>query len=434
MFNNIVSGTLAGLAAKGTLALGSLLIIPLMLKQLGSTNYGIWITISSTVGLMSFMDLGIGSNLMNYIAKAGNDEKSITKYINLAYRIQFIFIGIICLTFTAFFNYINWNEILNLQTSSTAIFQAIFFTFFFFFFSLVSNTIYSIERGLQRSDIANIWQLISSISYLSCLYLVLLFSPNITSVAIITFGIPVFIAIINSIWFLNKKSLIHFKTTNFNLSEARDFISNSAGFLYLQIAGLIAFQTDALIIAHILNFEEVSKYYITTRIFYIPTIILNVYLQTLWPAYAEASAKSNWLWIKNTFYKNIIWSLLLVSIFVLAIYLLQKPIFTSWLHHKIDIPKGLIIACAAWALINNCIDIHLATLLNGLNILKIQAISAGLMITANIGLSIFLAHKIGVAGVVWGTAISTLLFSSFPLFIYTKKLLKRNANLVLQKN
>lgn len=431
MLNNIVKGTLTGLLAKGTLAIGSLLIIPLMLKQLGNSDYGLWITISSTVSLMSFMDLGIGSNLMNYIARAGKDTKAIRKYINLAYILQVIFIGVICSVFASLFNYINWYAILNIKSNTPDILGPIFFTFLFFFFSLITNTIYSIQRGLQSSYIANIWQLISSISYLLSLWAVLIFNPTILAVALTTFGVPVLIALLNAFWFLSTKKLFYLKLNNFTLPEARRFVWNSAGFLYLQIAALIAFQTDALILAHILNFEEVSKYYITARIFYIPTIILNVYLQTLWPAYAEAAAKNNWLWIKNTFYKTMLGSFILVMLFILGVYFLKKPLFTTWLQNRIDIPESLIVACGVWAIINNCLDIHLATLLNGLNILRIQAISAGLMIVANVGLSIFLTLKLGVAGVVWGTAISTLLFSSFPLLIYTKKLLNNKLNLIL---
>jgi len=431
MLSNILKGTITGLLAKGIFLIGSLLIMPLMLKQLGSTNYGVWITISSTVSLMSFMDLGIGSNLMNYIARAGNDRKEIIKFINMAYVVQFIFIGLICILFTSLFNYINWNKILNIKTNNSDILQPIFFTFLFFFFSLVTNTIYSIERGLQRSDIANTWQLISSICYLLSLWLILILNPTLLSVALVTFGVPVFIALINSIWYLGNKKLLHLKYRELNLSETQSFILNSTGFLYLQIAALIAFQTDALILAHILSFEEVSKYYITARIFYIPTLVLNVYLQTLWPAYAEASSKNDWLWIKNTFYKTMLGSLILVLVFVAMVYFLNKPLLSLWLHNRIDIPESLIIACGVWAIINNGLDIHLATLLNGLNIIKIQAISAGLMIIANVILSIFLTHKIGVAGVVWGTALSTLLFSSIPLLIYSRKLLKGKLHLVL---
>ncbi len=423
MYKNIFRGTAIGLITKFITIIGSFLIVPLMLNKLGATTYGIWMTISASIGWIGIMDLGISNNLMNYIAGANNDEPVIKKYISLAYCVQFIFVGFLIISFITTFKFLNWEILLNLRNTNDDILAAIIISFLFFVFSLTSNTIYSIQRGLQRSDIANVWQLISTITYLISLWVVLILSPKLLWISLATFGIPVLIAAINAIWFLRKKKFFSLNLKGSSAKDMLSFITGSASFLFIQLAALLAFQTDAIIIAHCLYFEEVSIYVIVAKVFSIPGAILGVYLQILWPAYSNALSQKNWVWIKNKFYSSIIISTILVLIFIVILFLFKDMFFKLWLNNVIQIPFSLILAFSVWIIVQNCLDCNLAIILNGLHLLKVQLISALLMVLMNLGLSIYLVKNIGIAGVVWGTIISTLVCSTIPLFIYVRALL-----------
>lgn len=102
MFNKIFKGTAIGLINKMIAAMASFIILPFMLSRLGTDTYGIWVTIVSTIGVMGFLDLGIGLTIINFIA--GNENKQeISKYIKTAYIIQFYFIGAIVILFLGLF-------------------------------------------------------------------------------------------------------------------------------------------------------------------------------------------------------------------------------------------------------------------------------------------------------------------------------------------
>ncbi len=57
-------------------ALINLITVPLTLHYLGSERYGLWMSISSILSLMSFADLGLGNGLLNAISEANgkNDQ------------------------------------------------------------------------------------------------------------------------------------------------------------------------------------------------------------------------------------------------------------------------------------------------------------------------------------------------------------------------
>jgi Na+-driven multidrug efflux pump len=61
--------------------------------------------------------------------------------------------------------------------------------------------------------------------------------------------------------------------------------------------------------------------------------------------------------------------------------------------------------------------------LNGINRLRFSAIIAAVMAVVNISVSVLLTHKIGPAGVAYGTALSYLLCVIAPYAIYIPSLL-----------
>ena len=63
----------------------------------------------------------------------------------------------------------------------------------------------------------------------------------------------------------------------------------------------------------------------------------------------------------------------------------------------------------------------IAALLNGLHVVKFQAINALLMATANILISIYLVSKIGVAGAILGTITAYTIFTLLPCWYYIRR-------------
>lgn len=208
---------------------------------------------------------------MGYLSKNQDDPATIKRYIHVAYSIQLrivlLLLLLLLLLFSICFSFIPWRTIFDLAKLDNETSQAIYCSFLFFIIGLLSNTIYSIQRGMQQSRLASVWQLIATISSFSGSILVLRFQPTIAWVVFTSTGIPVIIGLVNAFWYLKKGGIFNNWQRTTPAGEPRIFLGTSGLLLYLQIAATIAFQTDALIIAHSSNYNEVLKFAVIARFF-----------------------------------------------------------------------------------------------------------------------------------------------------------------------
>jgi O-antigen/teichoic acid export membrane protein len=429
MIKTIFKSTLIGFLTKGVGFLGSLIIIPLMLRRLGATHYGIWVTITSTISMLGFMDFGIGNRLMGFIANHNHDKKLVKGHVILSYLLQFIIIIIASVILVVLFHFTNWESWFHIVNPGKDILSYITVVFIFFMLGFITNTIYAIQRGMQRSDIANTWQLISSICSIIFLFFVLRNNYPLYLIAFGTFGIPVFVALINTIWFLRKHQLFEVTFDDLKIKDAFHLFKGGIVMLYLQIAAVLAFQTDTLILAHYLTFEDVSKFNIIARVFAIPAIATQIYFQSLWPAYSDALIKNNWNWIRNTFIYSCLITSIVIFAFCLLAYCNNDFIFQTWLKTNWKISLDVFLAFSIWTLISN-IDNNIAIVLNGLQLFRIQIVLSVFMVTSNIVLSVVWVMMYGMEGVIWGSAISTFVFSAVPFLIYLRKLFRSKVSLI----
>src|SRR5690606_35773724 len=86
---------------KGAAIFCSFLLVPVCLEYLDVKSYGIWLTITSVVSWISFLDGGLGNGLKNKLSEAlaNNDRLTASKLISSAY----LGIVFIALTLLAFF-------------------------------------------------------------------------------------------------------------------------------------------------------------------------------------------------------------------------------------------------------------------------------------------------------------------------------------------
>src|ERR1035438_2273421 len=77
-YRRVALTTLTSVGARGIGTLMALVSVPLTLGYLGKERYGLWMTISSIVAMLSFADFGMGNGLLNAVAVANgkNDPRT----------------------------------------------------------------------------------------------------------------------------------------------------------------------------------------------------------------------------------------------------------------------------------------------------------------------------------------------------------------------
>lgn len=381
----------------------SLIIVPLTINYINPSRYGIWLTFTSIVGWFSFFDIGFGNGLRNKFAESiakGEVEKA-KIYVSTTYAILSIIAAFILILFFCINPYLNWPKILNTSSDMAdelRVLASIIFSSFCIQFVL--RLITTIITANQEPAKASIFNLIGSISSL----IIILILINTTSGNLVYLGIafsipPVIVYIASSTWYYNKgykKYAPSIKYVRFGFASS--LMSLGLKFFIIQIAFVILYQTDNMIIAQLFGPAQVTPYNIAYKYFGIIPMILGIFLVPFWSAFTEAWGKADIVWIRNAMKKlKTLW--VLFSIVTLIMLLSANFIYKIWVGKELEIPVSISITVALYIIINAWNSIH-SIFLNGVGKIKLQLYVSIFDMIINIPLAVFLGKTFGISGVI----------------------------------
>lgn len=409
----------------------SFILIPIFLKYLGQEQYGIWSILLSFISWLVLFDLGIGNGLRNKLAEhiAVDDNEGAQKIISSAYiLIGGISIAIfIVLLFSN--QYVSWTKVFNSNVMTNKEFgNLIILIFGFILLNFWLSLINQILNGSQKSSIVVFNQFLSNIISLVAILVLKEFSHgNLFYIAFI-YGLSLVLSsIFISIWYFSHNKNLIPKINKFEYKYIKSLTSLGFSFFIIQIAVVVVFTTDKILIAQLFNPEEVTNYDIVLKLFSIVLIGYSIVTTPLWSAYTNAYKSSDFIWIR----KNLIKQIKLFIIIVLSVCLLiimSPSILTFWISKTFYIDYEIILFMGIFTIINVWNSIF-ATFLNALSIMKLQMYTSIYAMLINIPISIFIVKyfETGIDGIIIGTIVSLLLFAVLgPLEVY--KVLKYQGN------
>lgn len=430
------SNIIAGLFLKGGGMLISLLLVPLTIDYLSKSTYGTWLTISSIVTMMTLMDIGVGNGLRNKFSEAVA-EKNYTLaqgYVSTAYFVFGLIQGTIIVIFCLINNYIPWQKILNSHIDISALTTAISIIVVTVSMKMLLDILLYVALALQESKIVNLLAFISNLLILVGVYLLTLYTKqNLILLSIISGVGPLAVMIFVTLIMYNGRFRLYrptFKTVN--LSHARDIMSLGYKFFIIQIAVIVIFYSDNLIITRLFGPTEVAVYNIAYKYFNIANILFSIVLTPYWSAFTEARVKNDVDWMVSTFtHLKKIW---MIFTFIIIVMILMSDIaYHLWIGDRVIVPFLLSINMGIFSIIF-CWSSIAVSIINGSGKVQMQLIYSSVGALFNIPLAIYLGEKLnmGSAGVIVATNI-TLVSGAVLGAVQAKKLLKNEAKGIWNK-
>ncbi|MCX7738946.1 MAG: oligosaccharide flippase family protein [Hydrogenothermaceae bacterium] len=392
----------------------SLLSLPLMIKYLGVERYGVWSTILSILSWIVFFDLGIGNGLKNKISEymAKNDFLKVKKYISNAY-VMATLISLVVLSLFLFLNaFLNWQKIFNTTSiPNKELYFAINISAFFIFLNFIFGLINQIFSGLQKTSVAVFSQFLINLLILICLWILYsFFSPSLVLISIFYGFSILFSTILISVYFYTKNKQFIPSFRFFDTNYIKSLISLSYKFFIIQVAVLVIFTTDKILITQLFGPEYVTAYDVVYKLFSVITVFYGIISTPLWPAYSSAYHKGDFKWIRNTMKKQFkFYFFILIVVFILTVS--SREIINIWvgnisLDYKITISIAIFVLVSVW---NNIF----AMFINAIDKLDIQLYTSLFGIFLNIPLSFFFVKffNTGVEGIIIASILSLSLFS-----------------------
>jgi len=392
------------------------LLVPLFIDYLDVKLYGVWLTILSVTMWINYFDIGIGNGLRNKLTESlvKGDMERAKFFVSSAY-VMLTFISIFAFVIFLLISMLgNWSAIFNVEDKYNAELHSVMIlvmgsVLISFILSLNNHVAYA----NQEAAFSGFREFVFQLSLLMGVLVLLTTSKHggLFNLAVVYMLATVGSNIILTFYLYSKHRNLFPSLKYFSSNYIKPLMSLGVQFFVIQIAALIIFATDNMIITHILGPSEVATYNIIYRLFTPILFVHTILITPLWSAFTESYINNDLNWIRKTFKKLNIYTLLL-TLFIVAIALSAKPIIFLWLKDLSFYSAPLVTAMAIYAFIimwNN----NYAYFLNGINKLKLQLCTAVVGGAINIPVSIFLAVNMGLgsAGVALGSIISLSLFA-----------------------
>jgi O-antigen/teichoic acid export membrane protein len=410
----IAAAALTAVFGKGISILVGVATVPLTVRYLGAEGFGLWVTISSATTMFFVLDIGIASTLTNLISEAyaADDKERAATYFATAFWLVLGISAMLALLGWILWPFIHWVSIFHVQDPALIhdTSRAMAAAFIVFLFALPTGLASKVLGGYQELHASNLFAAAGSVLSLLVVLAVIYYHGSLPILVAGYAGSSVAANVACLLWIcLFHKPWMKPWLRRVSPGFIGRIFRSGTQFFAIQMAGLVIFSSDNLVISHYLSPAYVTPYAITWRLVgYIATVQALI-VPALWPAYSEAYAKGDLSWIKSTYNRTRWISVAVLTAGCSLILFAGRDVIRIWAGPAAVPSEFLIQLMCVWVVI--CvITTNQSTLMGATFRVKKQAIASVLSAVANLALSIFWVKTIGPAGVVLGTIVSYLLF------------------------
>lgn len=414
----MLHGSASGIIGRGLGLLISLITVPITVRYLGKLEFGIWTTISTSIAMLSVLDLGIANTLTNLISEAYalNDREKAQQYYATAFWATIILAALLAPFSFLVWHSASWPVIFHLPSSEITrqARSAVGLCGIFFLISLPLNLANKILGGYQQIHLLNYFAMASSLVGIAALLAVVHFKGGLVALAAASWCTTLLGSFSLNVWLSWRlKPWIRPDPRKIRPALGRLLFGQGFLFLLLQLSGIVVFNSDNLVITHYLGAAEVTPYSIAWRLINYASLLQALLVPTLWPAFSEAYSKGDLLWVRKTFARVNRLSLQAVGIAAILLAIIGRPLIRIWAGSAAVPPLSILWLMAGFAFVSAATT-NQAVLLTATGRLRMEAAAAVGAAFVNLLASLVLVQRIGAAGVIFSTLASFLLCMLLP--------------------
>ena len=365
---------IASFGVRGMSLLASFLLVPLTIGYISPDLYGVWMTLSSIMTWLVFLDIGFTQGMKNKVTEAIalNQWDRAKSLVSTTYFMMILIFVPLCLFLELIIPLVDWTKLLNVNVAyQLEIIKTVQILVVFFCMNMILNVLDSIVAAFQQVALSNSFSAFGQILALGALF---------------SLGYKFFV--------INIQVVVLYQSTNFliaNLSSPLQVTSYNIAYKYLNLAMMVC------------------------------TIIFA----PLWPAYTDAYTRKDFEWMRRIRQK--MFSVYGVMVFACITMILLSPWFYNlWVGDKTHIPLlmtclvGLYVMAYSWMNLNG-------TLVVGMGTIKVETIIVCIGMIVHIPLSLFLGKFYSAYGVLISMILINL-FYGLIFHIQVSKILKGKAS------
>lgn len=402
--------TVAMIGIRGVSMILTLISAPIMLHHVDRADYGVLLTLTSIVGWVGYMDVGLGNGLRNKLPEflAKGDFHSAKKIVSSCYVTLAIYVALIIVIFLMVSPFVDWLGVLNSPTSDAGeirgLTNVVFIAFCIqFLFGLINSILFAYQMPAFQSLFTFVGQFVALIALVIQVYVFDV--TSVLQIGAVNSIIPPLVLFWGSIGlFRTKLKEIAPSFKLFEFKSVGSILSLGLKFFVLQMITIVLFQANSIIIARVVSPEAVVEYNLAFKYVSLLTMIFTIVITPVWSATTDAYVRKDFAWINKTI--SLSRKVCIASIFIgVLMVLASKFVYGMWLGRgSIDInysTTGLILLYISFEMLYKVYG----TIINGTGKVFAQIILTGVIAIIYIPLAILLGKLFGLSGVLIANAI-----------------------------
>jgi len=413
------------LAVKGV-ALATLLgSVKLGLDYLGPERFGVWMTVASAAGLLSFANFGVDKGLLNALASAyGRGERGeAAALVATAFWAMAALILPALALFALAYPFIPWAGLFKALTPEAAAETgpAMAVLTVCTALGLLASLVDTVQAAHQEGYLNGLWEAVGKVLGLGFMAGAIAGGGGLPWLVLGLAGAPLLASVANAAFlFGRRRPELRPGFMRVRRDMARRLFGAGGLFFASQIAMTIAYYADNLIVARLYGSEAVASYAVTARLFDFSGMLLLLLGGALWPALAAAIARGDTAWARRSLAHTILASLLLAFASALPLIFAGPKILALWVGEEISPPLSLFPAFGLFWILS-AVTQPIFIFLNAANALRFQLACLTALALPGLGLKLVAAHFLGAPGIAWGRLAAEILFLLIPYGLYLRR-------------
>lgn len=428
-YSRSIAAGVGGAISRASGTVLSLVSVPLLIRELGQARYGVFATVISFVSILAFADFGLGNGLVTKVAGSAelDDRPETVRLISSGMLLIGIVASLVAILGLVTAWMLPWSDILNAPETigSNEASAVITIVVLAYALTLPLALVQKVQLAFQEGFHNALWQALGNGLALCGI-----------AVGVLTNrGLPFFVfawlagqlgsLVSQATWYFgHRRPWLRPLWSQASVRHARVLIQLGASFFMLQLAVTLAFTSDYIVIARVLDSVAVAQYAVHAQPFAWIAGLAGVFLVPLWPAYSAALAAHDTSWAVTAFKRALVVVVTVSGALCALLILFGDHILEVWVGDAVDVDGGLLAALGLFTVATS-LGGALSMLLNAGSIMRFQVFTSALMAIAALTLKVLGAREYGPIGLVMGTTIAYLVFGLIPTAWFVRRWISR---------
>jgi O-antigen/teichoic acid export membrane protein len=396
--------------------LTGIISLPIVLKSLGSTDYGIYVLLIDIFGVLSILVKSMNTNFIRNIAK--RDKVSVNSYYISNYSFLFLsifFLSLLVFTVTSLFYEFRLSYLL------------LFISFFIALYSAFLN-LYNYAKMLYR-DYFFIDILFSLSNFILLLLLYYYEYLSFDSLVLINLGANVLKLIVV---FVITSKFLQYKLIDLKLRLLKREYQSLKSFFIISIGTYLIFSVDSIVTSYLLDVSLVTFLVVHMKIPKMAMSMFYTFQDSKLPLYSKYLQEKQYELLYQTIRKHFMINILSVLILYSTMFFISGYVYNIWLGSSFIFDSNFYIICILVASIYS-ITHYMGMIANVFHQEKTTAKFILIEGVLNIVLSAVFASYYGIYGIVLGTLVAHIVVMFNIQVLLIIKNLKKLRRLVNEK-